>query len=71
MPESELLSPAVRLLAPLFIEHHLRDAAAVPQVDEDEAAKIAAAMHPAHQHGASAHVRRPQGSAFVRAAQIA
>ena len=34
----------------LLIDDHLRDAGAVAQVEEDEAAVVAAAVDPAHQH---------------------
>ena len=53
------------------VEDELRDAFAVAQVDEDHAAQIAAAVHPAHQDGALAGVGGAQFAAGVRAAQLA
>ena len=49
----------------------LRDAFAVAQVDEEHAAQIAAAMHPAHQDGAFAGVGGAKFAAGMRAAQLA
>jgi hypothetical protein len=53
------------------MEDHLSDAFAVPQMDEDDASQVMAAMHPTHQQHARARVRRPQLAASVRAPQIA
>ena len=41
----------VRLRRSLRVEHELDDARAVPQVDEDQAAVIATAVHPAGDPG--------------------
>ena len=48
----------VQLRRRVGVEDELRDALAVAQVDEQHAAQIAAAMHPAHQDGAFAGVGR-------------
>ena len=49
----------------LRIAHHLRDAIAVTQVNEDEATVVAAAMHPARQRHRRAHVFPSQLTAIV------
>ena len=57
----------MRLGGAIRVEHHLHDAGAVPQVDEDEAAVVAPAMNPAGQghDRASWSVRKsPQGWLF-------
>lgn len=51
-------------------EDGLGDAGAIAQVDEDDAAQIATAVHPAHQEDALAFVGQTQGAAIVRAFQI-
>ena len=55
----------------VLVEDDLGDAVAVAQVDEDHAAQIAAAMHPAHQKDGLAGVGGAQLAAGVRAAQVA
>ena len=47
---TQLFGASVRRLGKLLIEDDLGDAAAVAHVDEDQVAKIAPPMHPAHQH---------------------
>ena len=47
------------------VEHHLSDAAAVAQIDEDNLAKIAAAVHPSHQDNFFARVGETQSPAHV------
>jgi hypothetical protein len=52
-----------------FVEHHLRDAGAVAEVEEDEVAVVAAAVHPAHQGNGFAGVRDAEIAAAMRALQ--
>jgi hypothetical protein len=49
------------------IEDQLRNAVAVAQMDKQESAKIAPAMHPSHQHNLLTDVIRAQFSAAMRA----
>ena len=59
-------APARRACAPrahVLVKDHLGDAVAVAQVDEDDAAMIAAAVHPAHQDHGLAFVGGAQRSA--------
>ena len=55
---SQHLGLGVQLRAGVGVKHDLRDAIAIAQMNKDHAAQIAAAMHPAHQQGGLAHVRR-------------
>ena len=55
----------------LGMEDGLGHAVAVPEVDEDDAAKIAAPVHPAHQKNAGAGVARTQLPTRVRSSQLA
>ncbi len=55
---AHLLGAAVHRRVDVVVEDHLRDAVAVAQMDEDHAAQVAAAMHPAHQDDASCLRRR-------------
>ena len=52
------------------LEHDLRDAGAVAEVDEDHAAVVAPLAHPAAEHDLASDVRRAHGSTEVRSAQI-
>ena len=52
-------------------EDELRDAVAVAQMDEQHAAQVAAAMHPAHQYGAFAGIGGTEFPAGMCAAQFA
>ena len=49
----------------------LRDAVAVAQVDEQHAAVVAHAVHPAHEHDVQVHVRARELAAGVRARPVA
>jgi hypothetical protein len=53
------------------VKDGLGDAVAVPQVDENDSAQIAAAMYPAHQQGAPAGVGRAKLSTRVCAFEVA
>ena len=57
---AQFLGARMRSLAQLFIENDLRDSAAVAQIDEDEIAKVAPPVHPAHQHDVLVGVGRAQ-----------
>ena len=52
-------------------EDELRDAVAIPQMDEQHPAQIAPAMHPAHQDGAFAGVGCAKVPAGMCPAQFA
>jgi hypothetical protein len=52
-------------------EHQLRDAFAIAQMDEQYAAQVAPAMHPAHKNGSFAGIGRAQSSAVMCSAQLA
>ena len=54
----------------LAAKDELRGAFAIAQVNEDDAAQVAAAMDPAHQQDALAHVFEADGAAIVRAPQV-
>ena len=68
---TELFGLACTAASAIGVEDDLRHAVAIAQVDEDDAAEIAAAMDPAHQQGALAGVGGAQLSAGVRAAKVA
>jgi hypothetical protein len=53
------------------MEHQLRHAVAIPQVNEDHSAQIAPAMHPAHQNGAFTGIGGAQFPAGLSAAELA
>ena len=55
----------------VLVEDDLRDAGAVADVDEQQPAEVAHAMHPAEQHDVRADVVGPQRAAGVRACQVA
>ena len=55
----------------ILVKHHLGDAVAVAQIDEDHAAMIAAAVDPAHQDDGLALVGGAQHAAGVGAAKFA
>ena len=61
----------VGLGRPLLVEHHLRYAGAVAQIEKDEIAVIAAAVHPPHQSYGFAGVHAAQGTTSMCALQIA
>jgi hypothetical protein len=46
-------------------EHHLRDAGAVAQIDKNELAEIAAAVHPSHQDDFLARIGKAQRPAHM------
>ena len=52
-------------------DHHLRDAAAVAQVEEDEIAEIAALVHPSHEHDLGTGVRGAQLATHMSTFQVA
>src|SRR6185369_15312692 len=68
---AKLLRAIVKLLAGLGLEHHLGEARAVAQVDEDGAAVVAAVVHPAEEDHLLAHVLRGQFATGVGALQLA
>jgi len=53
-------------LGQLLVEHDLGDAGAVAEVEKDEVAVIAAAVHPAHQNHLLAGVGGAQFAAKMR-----
>ena len=53
------------------MEHDLGDAVAVAQVDEDDAAQVAPPVHPSHEDGVPARVRRAQFAAGVGPPKVA
>ena len=62
-----LLGAPVHALADVFVKHHLRQAPAVAQIDEDDSAMVAPAMHPAHEHDAlPASAARSSPQVWVR-----
>ena len=68
---THLFGAAVNTGVHVFVEHHLGDALAVPQVHEHHAAMVAAAMHPAHQDNVFARVRGAQRAAGIGPAKVA
>ena len=67
---AQLFGLRVRLGMQLLVEDNLRDSGAVAQVDEDQLAQIAPAMHPAHQDDVFVRVRGAQRAAVICALQI-
>jgi hypothetical protein len=55
----------------LFIEHDLRDTRAVANVNKNEVAQIAPAVHPSHEHGSLAGVGSAQSATAMGALQVA
>ena len=55
----------------LVVEHDLGDAGAVADVDKNEVAEVAAAVHPSHEDGFLAGVGGAQCAAHVGASQVA
>ena len=47
------------------VEHYLRDAAAIAQIDKDDLAKVAPAVHPSHQDGFLTGVGEAQSPAHM------
>jgi hypothetical protein len=66
---AQLVRARMRLGRHLGAKHHLDQTLAVAQVDEDQAAVIAAAMHPARDHDLLVDRSRGHGAARVRSAQ--
>ena len=66
-----LLALQVAVGGQLLVQHDLRDAGAVAQVEEDEVAVVAAAVDPAHQHHLLAGVGGAQFAAEMRPFEIA
>ena len=60
------MGPSVRRLVGLRIEHHLGDAFAVPQIDEDEPPVISSPIHPSHEPHPGPHVPGSKAVAIVR-----
>jgi hypothetical protein len=54
-----------------FVEHNLRNARTVADIDEDEVAKIAAAVHPSHEHSSLARIGSAKSATAVGALQVA
>jgi len=73
--DNELVAHRFRFLVnggiQFMIEHDLRHAGAVAQVDEDDLAKIAAAVDPSHEHNFFARVGEPKRSAHMSPSKIA
>jgi hypothetical protein len=67
VPEHAGLDVSVRIL--FGVEDHLGQAVPVPQVHEDEAAVVPAALHPAHEHHFHPGVGEPQDPAGMAALQ--
>jgi len=57
--------------AHILVKNNLRHAISVAQVNEDDAAVIATAMHPTHQHSMFAFIGGAQLSARVRPLEAA
>ena len=55
----------------VLVEDHLRDAGAIADVDEQQAAQVADAVHPSEQHDVGADVVGAQRAAGMGAGQIA
>jgi hypothetical protein len=53
-----------------FVENNLRDSGAVPQIDKNDAAQIAAAVNPAHERDGFAGIGDAEFSATMSALQI-
>ena len=60
----------VKLGAGVGGDHHLGDAAAVAQVDEDQVAEVATAIDPAHEHNVRTGIGGAQRSAHVSTFQV-
>jgi hypothetical protein len=54
----------------LGVKHHLGEPLPVPQVDENDAAVIPSALHPAHQDDFTPDVRSPQRFAVMGPAHV-
>ena len=67
---AQLAGQGVRARVDVRLEDHLREAAAVAQVDEDAAAVIAARGDPTEEHDALAGVGGAQGAAVVGPLQV-
>ncbi len=65
------LGLGVQLRAGVGVKHQLRDAIAIAQMNKEDAAEIAPAMHPTHQQGGLPGVGGAQLAAGVGAAQLA
>ncbi len=55
----------------LLVTYNLGNSRTVAHVDEDQVPQIAAAIHPAHEHGFLAGIRSAQRAAHVGSSQIA
>ena len=67
---AQLLGAGMRRYAQLLIEDDLGDSAAVAHVDEDEVAKVAPPVHPAHEHDVFIGVGRAQIAGVMRAMPV-
>jgi len=67
---AQLFGFRMRLGVQLLIEDDLRDAGAVAEVNENQLAEVAAAMHPAHEDDVLIGVRGAECTAIVCAFQI-
>ncbi len=65
---AQLVGEAVDL--GLRVEDELGDSVAVAEIDEEEAAHVAAALHPAEEHGLLADVSFAQGAAGVGSLEL-
>ena len=60
----------VQARAALAVEHHLRDPGAVADVNENQVAEVAPAVHPSHEHGARSGIAGAQRAAGVSPSKI-
>jgi hypothetical protein len=65
-----VLSLGVALGNQFLVQHDLRNAAAVAQIEKDQVAVIATPVHPAHQHNRLSCVGGAQFAACVRSFEI-
>jgi hypothetical protein len=61
----------VYLGAGIGSDHNLRNTGAIPQIEEDEIAEVAAAVHPSHQDNLGAGVGGTQLSAHMSSFEFA
>jgi hypothetical protein len=54
-----------------FVEHDLRNARTVADVNKNKVAKIAAAVHPSHEHSSLAGIGSAKSATAVGALQVA
>src|SRR5207248_3829089 len=69
--QAKLVGQLLQLLAGVLLEHDLREARSVAQVDEHRPAVVASVVHPAEQHDLAPDVPGGQLAAGMGALQVA